>query len=211
MTARRSVGRAAAVTAVLFASLVSLAGAAQAIETADMGMEPASGSEAGGALRIEAPAGGGESERELRVWNKTKQPLVVQLQVVSATRGADGVAVLGGDSAALGWVTLSPTTVTIPAKSQVAVAVHISLPPGAGAGGHTFAVVAEPAPPAGKPAPAVVSRVAVAGYLDVGGAATSSDPAATSSDKVGLVPVLAGVLALVAVVAFAVRQRLVRP
>lgn len=210
MTARRSVGRAAAVTAVLFVSLVSLAGAAQAIETADFGMEPASGSEAGGALRIEAPAGGGESERELRVWNKTKQPLVVQLQVVSATRGGDGAAVLGGESPALGWVTLSPTTVTIPAKSQRAVGVHISLPPGTGPGAHTFAVVAEPATPAGKPPPAVVARVAVAGYLDVGRADTSHHTS-TSSDDVGLLPVLAGVLALVAVVSFAVRQRLVTP
>jgi len=183
--------------------LVSMAPPAGAIETADFGMAPASREEAGGALRLEVPAGG-ETERALRVWNKTKRPLVVQLQAVSAERGPDGTAVLGGDSPSVGWVTLSPPSVSIPAGGEARVTVRVAVPAGIGPGAHTFAVVAEPEPPAGQPAPAVVSRLAVAGYLEIG-------ETAPPSNNVGAVPVVLAVVALGAAISLAVRHRLVHP
>lgn len=200
MTARRSLGRAAAVTALLVVGLVSLAWPASAIETADFGMEPASREDSGGPLRIDVPAGGGDTERSLRVWNKTKRPLEVRLQVVPASRQPGGTAVLGGDSPSVQWVTLSSTSVSIPARGERTVNVRVTLPKTTGPGDHTFAVVAEPAPPPGQPAPAVVARLAVAGFLDIG------NPRPTTS--LALVPVMAAVVALAGAAALVVRQRL---
>ncbi len=202
MTARRSVGRAAAVTALLVVTLVSMAPSAPAIETADFGMAPASRAEAGGALRIKVAAGSGESEKTLRVWNKTKRPLELQLQIASATRGANGTAELGGDSPSVRWVALSATSVPIPARGDRQVNVRIAVPEEAGPGHHTFAVVAEPAPPAGQPPPAVVARLAVAGFLDIG-----NEPPPPAS--LALVPVMAAVVALAGAVSLVIRQRLV--
>lgn len=204
MRGRRSLGRAAATGVMVALILVSMAPPAGAIETADFGMAPASREEAGGALRLEVPAGGGETERALRVWNKTKRPLVVQLQLVAAERGPDGTAVLGGDSPSIGWVTLSPPSVSIPARGESRVTVRIAVPADIGPGTHTFAVVAEPEPPAGQPAPAVVSRLAVAGYLEIG-------ETAPPSNKVGAVPVVLALVALGVAISLAVRHRLVHP
>lgn len=204
MTARRSVGRAAAVTALLLVGLVVLAGPASAIETAEFGMEPASREESGGPLRIEVPAGGGETERALRIWNKTKRPLEIRLQVVSATRAADGTAALGGDSPSVQWVTLAPASAAIPPRGERKVTVRITMPKDTGPGTHTFAIVAEPAPPAGQAPPAVVSRLAVAGFLDIGSA-----PAPASS--LALLPVLAAAVALAGAASLVIRQRLVGP
>lgn len=201
MTTRSSLERAAVVTAVLVVSLVSLAAPASAIETADFGMEPASRGESGGPLRIDASAGGGDTVRPLRVWNKTKRPLEVRLQVVSASRRPDGTAVLGGESPSVRWVTLSPASVSLPPRGEHTVAVRVALPKATGPEDHTFAVVAEPAPPPGQPAPAVVARLAVAGFLDIG----NPGPAAS----LALVPVIAAVVALAGALCLVIRQRLV--
>ena len=202
MTVRRSVGRAAAVTALLVVTLVSLASPAPAIETADFGMEPASREESGGPLRIEAPAGGGNTTRQLRVWNKTKRPVEVRLQVVPASRRPDGTAVLGGDSPSVQWVTLSSTSVSIPARGERTINVPVTMPKTPGPGDHTFAVMAAPAPPPGQAPPAVVARLAVAGFVNVGNVPPTSS-------SLPLLPMVAAGVALAGVVSLVIRQRLV--
>lgn len=182
---------------------VALLGAtpAGAIESASFGIDTTGGSGAGAARKLELKVrAGGVARDEVRVWNKTPEPMRVRLSVAPAQVDKAGTASLGGDPAAAGWVDLDAEDVLLAPHEARTVAFEVRPPRELSAGTKTLAVLAEPVAKGGS-APAVLQRLAVMAYLNPDGALSAS---------LGWLPLaaLAALLALAAgVVVTALRKR----
>lgn len=107
--------------------------------------------------------------RRLEVSNSTDAPADVALYAASA-QVQDGAFTFGEGRAAnelTGWTTVTPSTVTVPARGTTTPEVTVTIPPDA-VGGERYAVVwAEQASPQGSGI-STVSRVGIRMYVSVG-------------------------------------------
>lgn len=142
---------------------LSIGAPAGAIETETFGMDPDEAS-ADGRLHIPVRAGRSTSG-ELRLWNKSSEPLVLRLSATAATVDGDGNAVLGGDEAPVRWTRVEPAEVALRPGEDRTVTVRVRAPRRMGAAATTLAVIAEPAQDSAG-APTVVQRVAVTTFLE---------------------------------------------
>lgn len=173
----------------VLALVVGTAPAVSALETTTFGIDVAVEDPEG---RLHVPiAAGDTSSGELRVWNKTAEPLVLRLSVVPAQVDEHGNASFGGDAAAVGWVSVDPMRVTLGPQEQRRVAVVVDAPRKLDGERKTVAVLAEPE--SSEDAPAVLQRLAVTTYLD------PDDGSLVAS--LGLLPWIAAVALVVAALA----------
>jgi hypothetical protein len=163
--------RTATLLLVLTGALLAFAGGgapAGAIETTSFGLDVAEPTD-DGRLHLELRAGE-TTTGQVKVWNKTEAPLVLQLSVAPARIAEDGTVSLGGDDAAVGWVDLEPARVELPAGGERVVEVKVEAPRKLTGDVRAVAIQAEPA--AADPAagggeqPAVIQRLALTTYLE---------------------------------------------
>lgn len=147
-------------------------GPAQAIETAQFGLDPTSSSRSGPEqphFRI-ATRPGETTTGAVVLRNKTATVLALHLSVVPATVDSRGSATLVGDAAPVGWVRLGNGSVALGPHEVRSVAVRVTAPRSLTKAPATVAIVAEPAL---APGTSVLQRLALVVYLDPTGSHSS--------------------------------------
>lgn len=158
---------AAATLLVLTGALAAFIGGgapAGAIETESYGLDVVQRTE-DGRLHLEVKAGK-TTRGQVRVWNKSAQPITLQLSVAPAQIGDGGAVSLGGDGKGVDWVELKPTRVELAGGGEKIVAVAVRPPRKIDGTERAVAIQVEPAVTAGGQQPAVVQRLALTTYLE---------------------------------------------
>jgi hypothetical protein len=145
----------------LFLIALLAAAPASAIETSAFGLAPG-GTQNRTALHEDVRPGK-RTDDTVRVWNKTAQPVTVNLMVQGATINAKGQVHLGGNGGAAGWVRLSSSTVTLAPHASMDVPVTVTGPRKMPGGTSNAAIVAEAQAPDAAHV-AVLQRVALMVY-----------------------------------------------
>lgn len=157
---RRRVIVALAIAVGFFAGPVAVG----AIETESYGVDVAEPSDDGRLhipLRVDRTTSG-----KMRVWNKTDQPLTLNLSVVGAVLADDGRVTLGGDGKAAEWASVEPSRVDLAPKATASVTVSVRA---SGELPEEDQVVAVLATPVVSAETAVVQRLALTAFLEPAG------------------------------------------
>jgi hypothetical protein len=165
------VSRRATATTLLFVltgallAFVGRGAPAGAIETASYGLDVATTSK-DSRLHIDVRAGETTTGR-VRVWNKSQQPLTLQLTVAPAQVTDGGAVALGGDGDGVDWVSLVPSQANLAPGAEQIVEVRVKAPRKIDGGkARVVAVQVEPAAATAGDQPAVVQRLALTTYLE---------------------------------------------
>jgi hypothetical protein len=152
--------RALAAAMVTAAAIAAAAGPAGAIETGDFGLVPASGARQS---LHETVRPGRTTEDDVRVFNKTAQPLKLRVSVERTSVAGDGTLQLSGGGGEADWVSMSAREVQLAPRGSAVV--HVTIRPPSTAPKETvrLAVVAEPV--LDHPT-SVVQRLAMVAYLE---------------------------------------------
>jgi hypothetical protein len=137
-----------------------------AIETESFGLDVARPTQ-DGRLHI-VLAAGKTTTGQVKVWNKTQAPLILELRIVGAQIDGSGRVALGGDGKGVDWVELDPDRVELDAGQERTVDVRVQAPRKLDDEVLAVAVQVEPAV-GGEGAPAVVQRLALTTYLEPDG------------------------------------------